>query len=146
MKTNSLFLASIIAMAAPAAGNTQQLFDKITMTMITVADMDRAKEFYAGKLGFSVVTDYGSGDRHWVNVAPPGGGSTLTLSTYRGDLKPGAMQFYLSTKDIQAARKALVVKGVKAGDIGDDLYGPGSGVKWFQLADPDGNTWIVWQE
>lgn len=56
------------------------------------------------------------------------------------------MQHYLSTPDIQAAHNELSRKDVKVGDIGNDLYGPDSGVKWFSLEDLDGNQWIVLQE
>ena len=145
MKTTSVFLA-IFALAASTAANSQQLFDKITMTILAVGNMDQAKEFYAEKLGFKVASDYGSGGRHWVTVVPPGGGTTITLSTYFENLKPGTMKLYLSTPDIQAAYKELSAKGVTINEIKDDLYGPGSGVKWFSLADPDGNQWMIWQE
>ena len=108
--------------------------------------MDRSKDFYTEELGFKVVKDYGSGGQRWVTVVPPGGGMTITLSTYFGNLKPGTMQFYLSTADINAAYKELSAKGVKVNEIKDDLFGPGSGVKWFNLEDPDGNQWFIWQE
>ena len=146
MKTNTVFLASILALAASTAANSQQLFDKITMTILAVSNMDTAKDFYTEKLGFGVTTDYSQGGYRWVNVMPPGGGPSITLSTYFGNLKPGTMQLYLSTPDIQAAYKDLMAKGVKVNEIKDDLYGPGSGVKWFNLFDPDGSQWIVWQE
>jgi len=60
--------------------------------------------------------------------------------------KPGTMQLYLSTPDIQAAYNTLRSKGVKVTEIKDNLYGPGSGTKWFSLEDPDGNQWLIWQE
>ncbi len=145
MKTN-LFFSAVVAMAAPSVAHAQQLFDKITMAIVAVDDMEKAKDFYAGKLGFTVVTDYGSGDRRWVTVVPPGGGTRITLSTYHGNLKPGTTQLYLSTSDIQAAYRNLSAKGAAPTEIKDDLYGPGSGVKWCSAQDPDGNTWIVWQE
>ena len=139
MKTNLVFLASIFALASSTAANSQQLFDKITMTLMAVSNMDKAKDFYTEKLGFKATTDYSRGGQRWVTVVPPGGGTTITLSTYFGNLKPGTMQLYLSTPDIQAAYKELSEKGVAVNEIKNDLYGPGSGVKWFNLEDPDGN-------
>jgi hypothetical protein len=58
---------------------------------------------------------------------------------------PGTMTFYFSTSDIAAAHKEFNEKGVKTNEIMDDLYGPGSGVKFFTLDDPDGNAVIVTQ-
>jgi hypothetical protein len=49
------------------------------------------------------------------------------------------MKFYFATSNIAEAHKDLSAKGVKVSEIQDNLFGPGSGVKWFILADPDGN-------
>jgi catechol 2,3-dioxygenase-like lactoylglutathione lyase family enzyme len=49
------------------------------------------------------------------------------------------MPLWFATSDLSAAHKALGDKGVKVGEIGDDLHGPESGVKWFNFMDPDGN-------
>lgn len=119
--------------------------EKILMVMMAVTDMTKAKAFYVEQLGWSVTTDYGEGDRHWVTLALPGGGATLSLSTMHGQMKPGTMTLYLSTSDIETANSDLKAKGVKVYDVKDDLYGPGSGVKWFDLRDPDGNRWLMVQ-
>jgi len=119
--------------------------EKLLMVMMAVTDMAKAKAFYAEQLGFQVTTDFGQGDQHWVTLEPPGGGPTLTLSTMHGNMKPGTMRLYLSTSDIEAAHNELKAKGVKVNDVKDDLYGPGSAVKWFDLRDPDGNVWQVAQ-
>ncbi|HJT55823.1 MAG TPA: glyoxalase superfamily protein [Ktedonobacteraceae bacterium] len=119
--------------------------EKILMLMMAVTDMAKAKTFYAEQLGFQVTTDYGQGEQHWVTVEPPGGGPSLTLSTMHGNMKPGTMRLYLATSDIEAAHHELQAKGVKINEVKDDLYGPGSGVKWFDLRDPDGNLWQIVQ-
>lgn len=119
--------------------------EKILMVMMAVTDMAKAKAFYANQLGWSVTADVGQGDQHWVTLEPPGGGPTLSLSTLHGNMKPGTMRLYLATSDIHAARDEFEAKGVKVSDVKDDLYGPGSGVKWFDLRDPDGNVWQVAQ-
>jgi hypothetical protein len=49
------------------------------------------------------------------------------------------MALCFATSDIVAANKALRENGVKVNEAKDDLYGPGSGVKWFNFGDPDGN-------
>jgi len=115
------------------------------MVLMAVTEMAKAKAFYAKQLGWSVTTDVGQGDQHWVTLSLPGGGATLSLSTMHGNMKPGTMRLYLSTSNIEAAHHELKAKGVKVNEIKDDLYGPGSGVKWFDLRDPDGNLWQVAQ-
>jgi catechol 2,3-dioxygenase-like lactoylglutathione lyase family enzyme len=110
--------------------------------MMGVTDMEASKSFYADVMGFAVTQDYGKGDAHWVNVNFPEGGVTLTLTTYLGDhLQPGTMSLYVATPDIQQAYDELTAKRVEPTDeISGDLFGPGSGVKWFRCADPDGNV------
>jgi uncharacterized glyoxalase superfamily protein PhnB len=49
----------------------------------------------------------------------------------------------VSTPDIEAAHNQLKHDG--ASQIADDLYGPGSGVKWFSVDDPENNHWMIVQ-
>ena len=125
--------------------------NKLTMVSVVVSDMKRAKEFYAEKLGLEVATDYRQNDNNWwVTLILPGGGASITLArsstTSNEPPKPGTLGFYLSTSDIAAAHKELNEKAIKPGEIQDNLYGPGSGVKFFQLQDPDGNQVTFAQE
>ena len=124
--------------------------NKLTMVSVVVSDMKRAKEFYAEKLGLEVATDYRQNDDNWwVTLTLPGGGASITLarsSSVKKTTQPGTLSFYLSTSDIAAAHKELNEKGVKPSEIQDNLYGPGSGVKFFQLKDPDGNQVTFAQE
>ena|SRR6266545_4936593 len=128
---------------------SKQIVNKFIMLSIAVSDVKKAKEFYAEKLGLEVVTDYRrSDDNWWVTLTPPGGGTSITLarsSSVKKNTQPGTMSFYLSTSDIAASHKELTERGVKLNEVKDDLYGPGSGVKWFNLDDPDGNQVLVAQ-
>ena len=121
--------------------------DKLIMLQMGVTDMAKSKKFYADTMGFAVTTDYGQGDRHWVSLSFPNGGVTITLTTFLGEhLQPGTMSLYVATPDIQQAFDELTAKGVQpTNPISDDLYGPGSGVKWFRVADPDGNELTIVQ-
>ncbi len=113
---------------------------KLMMIALVVSDMPKAKAFYADKLGLKVGTDYRQDDGHWwVSLTLPEGGVTITLTTFHENAKPGAMTLWFTTSDITSAHKELSDKGVKVSKIGDDLHGPGSGVKWFNFKDPDGN-------
>jgi predicted enzyme related to lactoylglutathione lyase len=119
--------------------------EKMLMVSMAVTEMAKAKAFYAQQLGWSVTKDEGQDEQHWVNLELPGGGASLTLTTMHQHMKPGTMKFYLSTPQIEAMYDELKAKGVKLNEVKNDLYGPGSGVKWFDLSDPDGNQWIVVQ-
>jgi len=118
----------------------KQIVNKLMMIMMAVSDMPKAKSFYADKLGLKVMKDYRQDDDHWwVSLALPEGGVTITLTTFHGNTKPGSMVLHFATSDVTAAHKELSGKDVKVNEVKDDLYGPGSGVKWFNLNDPDGN-------
>ena len=127
-----------------------QIVNKLYMVSVVVSDMNKAKEFYTEKLGLEVRADYRQDDDNWWVTLTIPGGMSLTLArsstTSNEPPKPGALGFYLSTSDIAAAHKALNEKGVKTGEIRDDLYGPGSGVKFIQFQDPDGNPVTIAQE
>ena len=125
--------------------------NKFTMVSIVVSDMKKAKEFYAEKLGVDVATDYRRNDDNWwVTLTLPGGGANITLArsstTHNEPPKPDTISLYFSTSDIAAAHTELNEKGVNPGEIRDDLYGPGSGVKFLQFKDPDGNQVTFAQE
>jgi catechol 2,3-dioxygenase-like lactoylglutathione lyase family enzyme len=125
--------------------------NQLSMISVVVSDMQRAKEFYAEKLGLEVGTDYRlNDDNWWVTLTFRGGGTSMTLArsstTSNEAPKPGTLGFYLSVSDIAAAHRELNERGLKPGEVRDDLYGPGSGVKFFQLPDPDGNQVTFAQE
>jgi catechol 2,3-dioxygenase-like lactoylglutathione lyase family enzyme len=125
--------------------------NRLSMISVVVSDMKKAKEFYSEKLGLEVATDYRRNDDNWwVTLTLPGGGASITLArsstTSNEPPKPGTVGFYLSTADIAATHQVLNEKGVKTGEVRDDLYGPGSGVKFLQFRDLDGNSVTFAQE
>jgi len=65
---------------------------QIGRVMVPVADQDQGIAFYTSKLGFSVVADvpFGDNDR-WVEVAPSGGGTAVSLVPPQGEFQPGRM-------------------------------------------------------
>ena len=117
-----------------------QIVNKPTMFSLAVSDMPKAKAFYVDTLGLKVTKDYRQDDQNWwVTLTPPEGGVSITLARYGEHIiKPGTVGVYFKTSDVAAAHKELSEEGAKVSDIQDDLFGPGSGVKFFQLEDPDG--------
>ena len=123
-----------------------QVVDKLMRFKMAVSDMPKAKAFYAHKLGLKVATDYRRDEHNWwVWLALPEGGASIILTTAHENMKPGTMSLHFETSDVAAAHKELSAKGAKVNQVRDDLYGPGSGVKWFNLEDPDGNQVLLVQ-
>jgi catechol 2,3-dioxygenase-like lactoylglutathione lyase family enzyme len=118
----------------------KQIVKKFVMLAVGVNDMPKAKAFYTDKLGLKITQDYRQDDDHWwVSLTLPDSGVTITLTTFHGNTKPGTLTLWFATSDITAAHKELGEKGIKLSNIGDDLHGPGTGVKWFNFKDPEGN-------
>ena len=117
--------------------------NNIFMLSMAVKDIAKSKQFYEVTMGFKVRADFGQGDHHWVTLDLPGEDTSITLTTAHENMVPGTLKLYVSAPEIEAAHKQLTTAG--ASDIADDLYGPGSGVKWFSINDPDSNQWLVVQ-
>jgi catechol 2,3-dioxygenase-like lactoylglutathione lyase family enzyme len=116
----------------------------VTVVSVPVSDQERAKEFYVGKLGFELVREDDSvpGIR-WVQVAPKGGSTSLTLVTWFETMPPGSLQgLVLSSDDLQADHDDFIAKGVQ-------FDGPPQRRPWGTeetvLRDPDGNGLVLQQ-
>ncbi len=111
---------------------------------VTVADTDRAIDFYVDKLGFEKVVDVPMGDAgRWVEVAIPGATTTIALAPPPPGQEAGGSQtgICLDTKDVDADHAALKAAGV---DVDDEVARWGGPVPpMFWLRDPDGNSLIV---
>ena len=123
-----------------------QAVEKVMWFSVAASDMPKAKAFYADKLGLKVASDFRRDDHNWwVSLTLPEGGASITLTTAPENMKPGTMKVCFAASDIAAAHNELKAKGAEVNDLKDDLYGPGSGVKWFELRDPDGNHVLLVQ-
>jgi predicted enzyme related to lactoylglutathione lyase len=92
---------------------------KLELVPITVSDVDRAKAFYAEKVGFDVDLDVNADDDHRVSdemrvvqLTPPGSACSIAFGTGIVDTPPGSVQaLHLVVSDINAARAELVERG-----------------------------------
>ncbi|MEU4800846.1 glyoxalase superfamily protein [Actinosynnema sp. NPDC023587] len=127
---------------------------KLEVVIVPVTDVDRAKEFYADKLGFRVDTDHRAGDAfRVVQVTPPGSACSIVFGKGMGEGEPGSVkgnQFVVA--DIEAAAAHLDANGVQHSGIQhfeQGVMAPGLDPQladygsFIFFQDPDGNTWAV---
>jgi catechol 2,3-dioxygenase-like lactoylglutathione lyase family enzyme len=129
----------------------------LEVVVVPVSDIDRAKEFYAGKLGFAVDHDVRMGEgKRLVQLTPPGSGCSVVIGEgVVPHMPPGSLRgLQLVVSDIAAAHAQLVEAGVPAGEVtavdGDAAKVEKGGaaldnVGFVFFADPDGNQWAVQQ-
>jgi catechol 2,3-dioxygenase-like lactoylglutathione lyase family enzyme len=129
----------------------------LEVVVVPVSDVDRAKAFYAEKIGFNVDHDTKINDENRiVQLTPPGSGCSIVVG--KGivpDMAAGSLKgLQLVVSDIHAARAQLAERGVEVSEVqvagesgfrpsreGDDL----NNVGFVFFSDPDGNGWAVQQ-
>src|SRR2546423_902629 len=120
-----------------------KLLSKLNLTQVgrvcvTVADTDRAIDFYVDTLGFEKVVDLPRGpDMRWVEVAVAGTPTTIALAPPPQGQEAGGGQtgICLDTKDVDADHAALKAAGV---DVDGEVTRFGGAVPpMFWLRDPD---------
>jgi uncharacterized protein YndB with AHSA1/START domain/predicted enzyme related to lactoylglutathione lyase len=128
----------------------------LEVVQVPVADVERAKAFYAEQVGFIVDFDMTVDDRtRFVQLTPPGSGCSIQVSSGMFDVPPGSLRgLQLVVPDIHAAHSRLVEGGVDNSGVvvfdggsfrparaGDPL----DNVGFVHFSDPDGNEWSVQQ-
>jgi catechol 2,3-dioxygenase-like lactoylglutathione lyase family enzyme len=126
----------------------------LEVVVVPVADVDRAKAFYAQQLGFNVDhdTELGEGNRV-VQLTPPGSGCSIVVgSGVVPSMPPGSLKgLQLVVPDIRKARAELVERGVEVSEVqvlGENpqpVADPLDNVGFVFFRDPDGNEWTVQQ-
>ena len=126
----------------------------LEVVVVPVSDVERAKDFYAERLGFNVDHDtkVSEGNRV-VQLTPKGSGCSIVIGEgIVPDMTPGSLRgLQLVVSDLEAARAELLERGVEAGEI--EVLGespspqpdPLDNVGFFSFRDPDGNGWAVQQ-
>jgi catechol 2,3-dioxygenase-like lactoylglutathione lyase family enzyme len=118
---------------------------KLEVVVVPVTDIDRAKSFYTGKLGFRLDADtQPTPAMRVVHMTPPGSACSVVigpvLAAANADLGSGA-SFQLVVSDIEAARAQLVEAGIEVSAV--QVLDPRDGGKFVFFSDPDGNNWGV---
>ena len=138
---------------------------KLEIVVIPVADVSRAKAFYAG-LNWRLDAEFApNADFHVIQFTPPGSGCSIIFGKNVTAAAPGSAQgLYLIVSDIVAARDELLGRGVEISEVfhgigehagPDEPYifgrnrvgGPdperGSYRSFASFHDPDGNGWLL---
>lgn len=129
----------------------------LEVVVVPVSDIDRAKAFYADRLGF--VVDHDTSPRPGIRIVqltPPGSGCSVVIGEGAVPvMEPGSLQgLQLVVPDVLAARAQLLERGVEVSDVqvmgGDPDAAQRGGpeldnVGFVFFRDPDGNGWAVQQ-
>jgi catechol 2,3-dioxygenase-like lactoylglutathione lyase family enzyme len=139
---------------------------KLEIVVIPVADVERAKRFYAG-LGWRLDADFaGDDDYRVIQFTPPGSGCSVIFGRNVTAAAPGSAQgLYLVVSDIAAARSELLRRGVEVSEVFHDggavhagahqpylfgrlrVSGPDPEHRSYRsfasFSDPDGNGWLL---
>jgi catechol 2,3-dioxygenase-like lactoylglutathione lyase family enzyme len=128
----------------------------LEVVVVPVSDVDRAKTFYAERLGFTLDHDIRISDKyHVVQLTPPGSGCSIVVGKGVVEMQPGSLKgLQLVVRDVRAARDQLVEHGVEVGEV--QVVGPSGprpardeddldNVGFVFFDDPDGNGWAVQQ-
>ena len=125
---------------------TKLNLEQVGRVCVTVADTDRAIEFYVDTLGFEKVVDLPMGDAgRWVEVQVAGTPTTIALAPPPEGTEAGGSEtgICLDTSDVDADHATLKAAGA---DVDDEVTRWGGNVPpMFWLRDPDGNSLIVVQ-
>jgi catechol 2,3-dioxygenase-like lactoylglutathione lyase family enzyme len=127
---------------------------KLELVLVPVSDVDRAKAFYAEKMGFNVDVDHHASDTfRVVQLTPPGSACSISIGIGITDATPGSVRgLHLVVSNIETAHALLAERGVDVSEMfhfeaGQRTPGPdpqhsdyGS---FLSFSDPDGNTWVV---
>jgi catechol 2,3-dioxygenase-like lactoylglutathione lyase family enzyme len=117
----------------------------LSVVSVPVTDQDRAKSFYAEKLGFRAEIDSSFGeDMRWVMLRPPGSWPAITLVTWFDTMPAGSLKgSVLSCDDLDKTLADLAARGV---GFNEDEVQEAPWGRWKTFDDPDGNGWVLQQD
>lgn len=113
---------------------------RLELVAVPVSDVERAKQFYADRAGFTLDHDHTvSEDLRFVQLTPPGSSCSIAIGRGIVDSEPGSVAgLQLVVASAEQAHAELGARGVEVSPIEDFPWG-----RFFFFADPDGNRWSV---
>ena len=107
---------------------------------VPVSDTDRAKDFYANQLGFSVDMDVQVNESlRFVQLTPSGSKCSIHIGEGTSTMEPGSLKGLILVVDSAAAAKVVLEgKGVQLSEIDEKSWG-----RHVYFTDPDGNAWAL---
>ncbi|NES26929.1 hypothetical protein GCE86_15405 [Micromonospora terminaliae] len=115
----------------------------VQLVSVPVSDQDRARDFYLDVLDFDLIFDnpMGPDGSRWIQVAPKGAATALTLVTWFPTMAPGSLKgLVLETDDLDADAARLRERGVDLPDGGIQIAPWG---RYITFHDPDGNGIVL---
>jgi catechol 2,3-dioxygenase-like lactoylglutathione lyase family enzyme len=86
----------------------------VAVVSVPVADQERAKRFYVDTLGFELIEEVSAPDLHWIQVAPKGASTSLTLVDWFESMPAGSLNgLVLMSSNLRSDYEELVAKGVR---------------------------------
>jgi catechol 2,3-dioxygenase-like lactoylglutathione lyase family enzyme len=127
---------------------------KLELVLMPVSDVDRAKEFYVEKAGFTLDVDHQPNETfRVVQMTPQGSACSITVGIGITDAAPGSYRgTHLVVSDIEVARDELIGRGVEVSEIrhmASSGWEPGPDPErsdygsFADFKDPDGNSWVL---
>lgn len=135
---------------------------KLEVVVLPVSDVDRAKAFYAERLGFRLDADFTVNDGYRVvQVTPPGSECSIIFGNGVAAAEPGTLHgLHLIVTDIEKAVAELTERGITVDGPFRDATGvfhhagttdrvPGAHPErrsygsFAAFHDPDGNGWFL---
>lgn len=117
----------------------------LEVVQVPVADVERARDFYADRVGFAIDHDTQISDEiRVVQLTPPGSGCSIVIGTGMTTMEPGSIQgLQLTVRDMDGVRDGLIERGVDVSEV-EVLGREGHpGFKHAHFNDPDGNAWVL---
>lgn len=115
---------------------------KLELVIVPVTDVDRAKTFYAEKLGFHVDHDQRVHESlRFVQLTPPGSACSIAVGEGISEMQPGSLRaLQMVVPDANAIHDELAGRGVDVSEVDVQPWG-----SFVYFDDPDGNRWSLQQ-
>ena len=153
-------MSSVVISKTEAVPKAEPVNMKLEVVLLGVSDVDRAKAFYEN-LGWRLDIDIAAGGFRGVQMTPYNSDASIIFGKGITSAKPGSTpNLVLAVDDVDAARQALIARGVEVSEVFHYAAGPFNnsvenprvagrdpeGRSYFSFAsfnDPDGNCWLL---